>query len=87
MKFIVESVTSFLSSWLTSSCQQITRVIMHRWMGEERNKKSNVSVGIVTISHVAPLSHLAEWNAEARGGARLAARSQTLTGRCGGGGN
>lgn len=29
-----------LCSWLTSSCQQITRVIMHRWMGEERSKKA-----------------------------------------------
>ena len=35
---------------------------MHRWVGEERNKKkkkSNAGVGIVTISHVAPISHLA----------------------------
>lgn len=67
-----------LSSWLTSSCQQITWVIMHRWLREERSKKQ--SGGIVTISHVAPLSHLAEWNAEARG---AAARSQKLAGRCG----
>ena len=47
---------------------------MQRDMGERGGIQSKASIEIMTISHVATLSHLAESNAEAR--------SQRLTGRC-----